>query len=280
MVRRSTPNGVYYLIRLSHNGKEAVEQGYLDANCTNDGTLCQALPGGITFCVPEKRYYVKGFDAYAINGMPTFSYLVDGAEHPGLFHPLCSTIDYRVVDQVTPETFVTATGDQTRARLRFAPKTVIEVYTSDTSTPGYHIDGEYIVFDRKYHNVRVAYTVDAIRCFFQHENIEGEVELLANGVRYDLLGFDKYDLDSYPCELDQELPVDVNGALGLELTDSVGKKVAINSPYGDPLGTYVIDNFGYVFFTPSQGDGRYRITYQDDPKQYFYFVANTSGDAP
>jgi len=279
-VRQATPAGVYYLIRLDHNGKEHVEQGYLDAKCTNDGRMCQALPRGITFCVPDKRYYVKGFYTYSVGGMPYLTYRVDGDERPGLFHPDCSVVDYRVVDEVRPETFVTATGGQTRARLRFEPKAIVEVYTSDTDTPGYHIDGPYIVLDQKYHNVRVSYDVETIRCFFRHDQIQGEVELVANGVSYDLLGFDKYDLDSYPCELGHEMPVNVTGTLGMDLTWAVGRNVTINSPHGDPVGNYSIDNFGYVFFAPDQGDGRYRITYSDDPKQFFYFVANTSGDMP
>ena len=279
----NTPQGIYYQIELSHNKETIVEQGFAYCKTNSGDTTCNFIQGSdsahdVMFCLPNHPEYVKGFNAFAIGAEPSFRYLVDEHEVLGLFSPSSEVADYTIVEKV--EVYPTETGG-CEAVLRTAPSSVRVVFSSDgeIASNHYSVNGKRIAFDRCYHGIRISYNTISTKYHFQHENVSGKVELLVssdkNTKKFELFGFDKYDINAYPCVLPQDLPVDMVKPLDLNLHDSIGKAVTVYSG-GAPIANTAVDNFGFVFVHVNT-DGEYRCSYDDDRTKNMVLKVSTGG---
>ena len=260
-----TPKGAYYLIEGSHNGQKCHTQGFLEKK-TNNCYGCDWVENQngkiLSICASSQKNYVKGFHVYILsdeNIDPTFSYKVDGQEQRGLMSPTSEDTIYRVVD--TPQLVPQEDGTWT-ATLSFLPNEIVEIYTSEKENPPYTRNGKILTFDSKYQNMQIAYNKSAKKYTFQHENIDGSVKLLVGAkplkswLEYDLEGFDKYDIQSYPCQLPQTLPVNIAEELSIPKSEVVGKVIKVKHKIIE--SNITVDNFGYVFVLVTE-DGEYKI---------------------
>lgn len=255
-----TPAGVWWLVRGEHNGEPFSEQGFLECN----NQVCDPLPcvnGTDDACVfmPERRNYVEGFSFWVHGGAPIARSI--GAE----LNIVQSSELFVATADVQCEHF---SGAQTPAETRIAlidtPTAVNRVYTEVTDTPEWTVDGRYLVFPQDYGRVKVAYTLQtekfSVRGEDQPVEVKVEVANACGGVtgfeywkQYDVEGFNKYDLSSYPCILGEPIPVDIAGELGVIPFNAAGRAVDA----GD-LGIFTVDEFGFIFVTPLK-NGVYKI---------------------
>ena len=257
----ATPAGMWWLIRGEHNGEAFSEQGFLE--CENRG--CDALPCvddvSETACIfmPQRRNYVEGFSFWVYGGTPVVRSvgaslnIVQGSEA------------YVATGDFVCESFVGATAGETRIELAGVPSDVLELHTEVTDTPSWSIDGKYLLFPSDYAKVKVAYSLPCVKFTVSGTDVPRDVAIeIANacgGVTgreywraYDVQGFDKYDLSSYPCVLGEEVPVNVAAHLRVLPHSARGKTVTVSGGVGDRQ----VDNFGYVF-VPANANGKYKI---------------------
>ena len=259
---QSTPAGVWWLVRAEHNGEAFSDQGFLE--CSNNGS-CDYLPcsdgSNDPMCVfmPERRNYVEGFDFWTHGGGPVVRPV--GAN----LTITRSADEYIATLEGAVEHFSGASDPrQTRIELAGEPLSVEELFTEATDSPSWTIDGKYLVFPADYGTVKVAYKLDATKFHVQGDDqphdVKIEVANACNGVTgmeywkpYDVQGFDKYDLSSYPCELNQTVPVDIAGSLGVLPNAARGKSVS-----NVMLGSFIVETFGFIFVTV-QANGEYEF---------------------
>lgn len=288
----TTPIGAYYLVRLDHNGEICIKQGILKSDISDNSFLCDWVASKnqdvASVCGPARKNYVKGFSLYVIpkDADISFTYRKDGELIPGLFSPTASDVNYKLREELDLEPYP-GTGGQwvARARLSHVPGTIIEVYTSElgeTDSSHYHYEDQYLYFDYLYHDVRIAYDQEAREYHFQKEDMHARIELLvglnpvSDYITYELEGFDKYDLDSYPCSLPQSLPVDIVGQLGVPPIKAVGKVVSVNEGQRF-VGSYNVDNMGFIFVDADR-DGNYKCdTNSIIPGSYCILKVTTGG---
>ena len=275
---RTTPDGAYYFVKVSHNGEIHTAQGLLHQDA--DGAMCDWVSNAndetMLVCAPAEKNYVRGFSLYTMSDdglTPLFKFRYDGEPMDVLFiPPVESDENFIAVEEVTLYPYSDVDPKWVAAAdLNIAPDAIEAVYTSESDqldTTMYHLDGKLVKFDKLYHEVRISYVKAAKKYYFQSDNINATLKLMiaaspvAGWLEYDLIGFDKYDLQSYPCSLPANLPVDIAGTREVPVSDTVNKNIHVTFRAEDAdsdidIGTYVVDSFGFIF-VHCENKGQYK----------------------
>ena len=151
-----------------------------------------------------------------------------------------------------------------RYRTRYPLDTDLDVRSSGVSisyTTSSDEDGDYFEFTSYFPNVAVSYKTAATRHTVQFADIPGSAVTMVirndntdEVCEYDLLGIDMSDLSTVPCVLNQYVPVDIAGQLGLQVSDVYNVVLQYTRP-GTTATTGTVDEFGLLMvYVIADGD--------------------------
>lgn len=244
-----TPLGRFISLDIYYLDQALRFQGFLSPDCTNSQT-----DGDMTCITPSEMMYNAGFNVYTIGGDPEFTFY---DRNVLVAKTVISTaIDYISVESVTLEETLTGFRFKTRYPIKNdlgARSANIDVaYT--TSIDG---DDYYFEFTEYFPEMLVSYETDAIQHFIQFPTISnGTFSMVIRNKNTDQVC--EYEISAkIPCQLNQDIWINVAGQLGLEVTDIAGKVVPLLDPNA-VSSNLTIDVFGYVF-VPVTVNGDYLI---------------------
>lgn len=266
---KQTPVGRFITFDLYYLDQAIKFQGFLSPDCGNAST-----DGDMTCIVPADMFYNEGFDVWTIGGDPEFKFYDKNIE---ILRTVTHTGgNYSSIENVTLE----AVGDGTyRYRTRYpltsakgARSANVDIpYTTETEDDNY-----FFVFSQYYPKMTVSYETAGIKHHIQFPTIvHGEITMAI--VNNNTGSVCEYDLESkIPCELNQNIFVDIAGELALEVGNIKNRTVLYVDP-NDSTHSVNIDEFGfvqvYVFV-----DGDYTIdTSAMKPKTSITLTVNTEG---
>lgn len=240
-------------------------QGFLEDVCSNTQT-----DGDMTCIVPSEMRYDAGFKVYTIGGDPEFTFY---NKNLVLIRDVVSAdIEYVSVESITLEETVSGY----RYRTRYPITAVLGVQSSHVDVPyttGSDADGDYIDLTSYYPDMMISYQTSAKEHYIQFERIiDGFVSMVIRNRNTDQVCEYSPHAD-IPCELNQDIYVDVAGELSLEVTDIRGSTVPIADP-NDAVTNTTVDNFGFII-VDAQINGSYVInTSTIKPKTSITMTAN------
>ncbi len=251
-------------------------QGFLSEDCSNN----TASDGDMTCIAPSEMIYPKGFDLYTIGGDPEFTFY---DKNKRIIRPVSSSnTNYISIENASLE----EDGGTYRYATQYPIGTARGAKSAGTSIPyTTEVDGEtyYFKFTQYYPKIEVSYETPAKKHHIKFSNIHnGEISMMVQNrntgdfCEYDLEGIDYDDLRTIPCELGQNVPVDVAGLLGMEATEVSGKTMSYVAP-NNSSGSTSADSFGsaniYVFM-----DGDYVIDSSSvKPRTTITLTSNVNG---
>ena len=251
-----TPLGRFISLDLFYLDQALSFQGFLSPDCINSST-----DGDMTCIVPRDMSYPKGFDVWTIGGVPEFTFYDKNIVIER--DVVSAASNYISVEEATLEE--TLTGY--RYKTRYPLDTALGIRSSgvDVSyTTSSDEDGYYFELAQYYPNVVVSYETAGIKHTIQFSDIPGgSVSMVIRNdntgdtCEYDLLGIDMSDLSTVPCVLNQSVPVNIAGQLGMEVADVYGTTLTYSRP-GTTSTTGDVDEFG-ILSVYVEADGDYVV---------------------
>lgn len=248
-----TPLGRFISLDLFYLDQALSFQGFLSPDCINSST-----DGDMTCIIPKTMSYPKGFDVWTIGGVPEFIFY---DKNIVIDRPTTSTVgNYISVEEATIEKTLTGYRYQTRYPL----DTALGVRSSGVDiayTTSSDVDGYYFELTQYFPNVVVSYQTAGVKHTVQFTDIPGgSVAMVIRNANtgktneYDLLGIDMSDLSTVPCVLNQSVPVNIAGQLGMEVADVYGIELTYSRP-GTSTATGIVDEFGILMvYVATDGD--------------------------
>ena len=219
---------------LSEDGAIACS-GNIDSSSTRN---CDCA----TVITPSKMNYFTGFMFRTIGCVPHITFTDGHITYPGHVETEVENVAYIDIGYLSAYDG-SPTEEARRHFLRQMPVTVSEVKSKGVDIP-YTVDGQYILFDKYYPDVLIAYTTAGHKHTVNFKSaVRGDLTMIVNGCEYRIGGED--DLNPNATEGDR-VAVDIVGELGCNIHDAVNRPVAVTDPNG-AISTLYVDSLGFVY---------------------------------
>lgn len=228
-----TPNGSLAVVELYYLNQVLKHYWYMDS----------LVSGGVRVYIEKDATIWRGFKAYMLDGgIPKARLYANGV----LFNTIDTSIAGTYVS--TSEVSLSPTTDPEYEYRLPADQTVLLVTSFGlTVTPVETtvLDEKVLTFDRYYPQVNVTVSEPARIIEVPSTFIDGEILLTMEDMNtnviteHDIQNVDANDINSIPCILDQNVPVDIAQQTGLDLQEVIGKYVVVTDPQGQPTSHQV-----------------------------------------
>jgi len=206
-----------------------------------------ATTDDVTIFTPQELDYVKGFDFYTIGDDAEVTFYEDG-ELSNL-SAQSSSVTYDVIEAAYLSSYDgSPTEESTQYETRFPIVDVNDVRAAGVSIP-YTVDGNTLLFDDYYSDVKVSYTTTATEWVVGFDNLPNtELSMLVSStlgdsdpLEYLLDGTNFDDINDIPCGLPASVPVNIIELLGVSLYKCRGRSVTVSFPNGSTVNVVVND---------------------------------------
>lgn len=252
-----TPNGSFASITLDYLNQRLSHYWYIKTDAISDDYTEEVI-------TEDELNISKGFCAWVSPDMaPKVELFSDG----GLFKTITTTVDDVYMDTISAH--LVAVGDGTYTYTMSADKTV-EMVTSFGNGIAYTqaIIGEdrILTFDRYYGSVEITYSKTMQKFCVPPTIIDGEIYMsiadLNTGQHYDydIDNINSNDIDTIPCALNQDIPIDFVSELYLKLAEVSGKSIPMTTPSGGEQTITIGANGIYKVHVTENGDYIFNVS--------------------
>lgn len=248
-----TPLGYFYAVDLYYLDQELSAEGIIEflANAVTVGEM--------TIFTPTTMNIGRGYDIWVYGGSPRVELYANGDKFYTLDAyeevPYIQTIDVTLEpDGVGGYTFEIPHKNPTVELVQSYGKDI--PYTTST------LDGYVTLeFTQYYARIECTYTVDTRKFAIPPTFIDGDIIMrvvnLNDGrfIEFDIENIDWNDLSTFPCVLNQMIPINVASELGLDVNYVAGVQLTVTHPDGITISMPVVDAKGYIkIFVTENGD--------------------------
>lgn len=248
-----TPLGYFY----------AVDLYYLDQELSGEGIikyLSNAVTvGEMTIFTPTTMNIARGYDIWVYGGVPRVELYANGDK----FYQLDAYEEVPHIQTIDVTLEPDGLGGYT-FRIPHKNPTVelVQSYGKDISYTTSTLDGYVTLkFSQYYAKIKCTYTVDTRKFTIPPTFVDGDIIMRVVNLNDDrfmeftIENIDWNDLSTFPCMLNQMIPINVAQELNLDVNYVAGIQLTVTHPDGKTISQPTVDVNGYLkIFVTENGD--------------------------
>ncbi len=249
-VTSKTPMGNFFDVYMSYLDQELSMQGFINRRSTTN------TDGDMIVVIDDEMNPAKGFDVFVHGGEPKIDILFNGSRYPKSFNS--SPYNYTKTENLN---LSPVSGGEYEARPQLPADLLTYATSYGSSIPFTETVDHYFRFTKYYPKAKGTYSLAMNKFYIKTPIVANSDGLMlvtnkktGEVFEYDLILPNENDLSTLPCELNQNVGIDIATRCDVNIDKCAGVTLVVTNP-DDTVSYKTVQNDGFIkIFVTLNGD--------------------------